>query len=154
MITNHITTRIVTGRNALALAAGLALLAAPAAFAGKDADRHFKMMDADGDGRISRAEHAAGARKMFDQSDANRDGVVTAAEMDAAALARGEKTSRDDKSSAEKIKVIDQDGDGRLSLAEHEAGTERMFAAMDKDADGFLSREENEAGLKMMKTDR
>ena len=87
---------------------------------------------------------------MFSQCDANHDGVVTATEMDAAMLAKGEKPSKHDKTSAEKIQVIDQNGDGQLTTAEHEAGSEKMFAQMDKDGDGFLSKAECEQGHKMM----
>ena len=58
------------------LAAGCVLAALPAAFANDSATK-FKSMDTDGDGRISRAEHAAGARMMFDKMDTNHDGIVT-----------------------------------------------------------------------------
>lgn len=139
--------------HAVVLASSL-LVGLPAAFANADADKHFKMMDADGDGRISRAEHAAGAKKMFEQCDANRDGVVTAAEMDAAMAAKGEKPAKDDKSSVEKIRVIDKDGDGKLTAAEHDAGTEAMFDKMDTDKDGFISKAECDAGMKLMKKDK
>ncbi|MGH7944498.1 MAG: EF-hand domain-containing protein [Opitutaceae bacterium] len=130
------------------------LCALPAGIAGPDADKHFKMMDANGDGKISRAEHAVSAKQMFTQTDANGDGIVTAAEMDAAMAAKGEKPGKDHKSSVEKIKVLDQNGDGRLTTAEHESGTEKMFGKMDKDADGSLSKEECEEGLKTMKKDK
>src|SRR5215470_10915127 len=61
-------------------------LAAPSAvFAGGDkGGAEWKMMDTNGDGKISAEEHAAGAKKMFEMMDANHDGKVTAAEMDAA----------------------------------------------------------------------
>lgn len=145
---------ISKNRTPLVLTCCLALVALPAAFAGGDSDKHFKMMDTNGDGKISRAEHAAGAKQMFLKCDANHDGVVTAAEMDAAAAAQGEKPGKHDKTSAEKIQMIDQNGDGQLTTAEHEAGTETLFAKMDKDGDGFLSKEECEDGQKMMKKDK
>lgn len=143
------------GKNRLALLATctLALFAAPAAFAGHG-DNEFKMMDTNKDGKISRAEHSAGAKLMFTQADANHDGKVTAAEMDAALAARGEKPSNHEKSSAEMIKVIDQNGDGELTAAEHESGSEKMFALLDKDNDGFVSKAESEEGHKMMKKDK
>ena len=124
------------------------------AFAGTDNEKYFKMMDADGDGKISRTEHAVGAKKMFALCDANHDGVVTAAEMDAAAAAQGEKPGKDDKSSAEKIAMIDQDHDGKLTLAEHDAGTEKMFGLMDQDHDGSISKAECDAAQKLMKKDK
>jgi Ca2+-binding EF-hand superfamily protein len=138
-------------RTSILAACALALGCVPAARADHDSDKLFKMMDANGDGKISRGEHAAAAKQMFTQCDANRDGIVTAAEMDAAMAAKGEKPSKDEKSSAEKIKVIDQDGDGKLTTAEHEAGSATMFAKMDTNGDGFLSKQECDEGHKMLK---
>jgi Ca2+-binding EF-hand superfamily protein len=142
-----------TSKRALTLACSLAILALPA-FAGGDSDKHFKKMDTDGDGKITRAEHAAGAKLMFSQCDANSDGVVTAAEMDTAMAAQGEKPGKHDKTSAEKIQMIDQNADGRLTVAEHEAGSEKMFAMMDKNADGALSKDECDESKKALKKDK
>ena len=94
--------------NSILVACSLVFWALPAAFAGPDGDKHFKMMDTDGDGKISRAEHAAAAKQMFDQCDANHDGIATAAEMDAATARKGETPAKDDKTAAEKIQMIDQ----------------------------------------------
>ena len=141
-------------RTTLATASSNALFALPAAFAGQDADKHFKMMDADSDGKITRTEHAAGAKQMFAKCDANQDGVVTAAEMDAAMASKDGKAGKAQKTSAEKIKEIDQNGDGQLTAAEHDAGTEKMFAKMDKNADGSLSKDECHDGMKEMKHDK
>ncbi len=137
-------------RSSLVLACGLALCALPSAFAG-DSDKHFKMMDTDGDGKVSRTEHAAGAKQMFAKCDANSDGIVTAAEMDTAMAVKGEKPGKHDKTSAQKIALIDQNGDGQLTVAEHEAGTEKMFGLTDKNADGFLSKSECKDAEKEMK---
>lgn len=38
-------------------------------------------MDADGDGRVSRAEFLAASQKRFERMDANGDGVLDASEM-------------------------------------------------------------------------
>ena len=56
-----------------------AMLAAPAALA-QHHDMHG-MMDADGNGAVSAAEHAAAAQAMFDKADANHDGSLDADEM-------------------------------------------------------------------------
>jgi Ca2+-binding EF-hand superfamily protein len=138
----------------LAAACTVVLFALPAAFAGSDSDKHFKKMDTNGDGQVTRAEHAAGARQMFTQCDANQDGIVTAAEMDALHAAKDEKPGKHEKSSSEKIKMLDQNGDGQLTLAEQEAGSEKMFATMDKNADGSLSKEECHDAKKEMKKDK
>ena len=52
---------------------------------------------------------------------------------------------------AEKIKEIDQNNDGKLTAAEHAAGTEKMFDKMDTNHDGFISKEECAEGMKLMK---
>lgn len=114
-------------------------------------DAQFDAMDADGDDRLSPKEHADGAREMFATMDADADGEVTAAEMDAASEAiTGMPASPDDPTAAEKIAVIDGDGDGVLSAAEHAAGAASMFDTMDSDEDGYLSRTELAAGHEAM----
>jgi Ca2+-binding EF-hand superfamily protein len=145
-----------TGKNRPSIIIGccLALCALPAAFAGQDVDKHFKMMDTNGDGKVSRAEHAAVCRQMFAECDANHDGIVTAAEMNASMAAKGEKLGKDDKTSPELIQMFDQNGDGQLTAEEHAAGSEKIFAKMDKNGDGYLSKSECEEGMKMMKKDK
>lgn len=111
------------------------------------ADAQFKAMDSSGDGRLSPDEHAAGAKKMFDVMDANKDGNVTVAEMDAAQeKVTGKKATDKDMSSAEKIKVVDTDGDGILTADEHASGSKTMFERMDTDKDGFVGQAELAAG--------
>jgi len=109
----------------------------------------FKMMDTDGDGKISSTEHAAGVTQMFSEMDADKDGFVTAAEMDARHAKMGDKAMK--MSSADKIKSMDTDGDGKLSSAEHDAGAAKMFSDMDGDHDGSLSKAEMEMGHDKMK---
>lgn len=145
------------------------------ALAGGDKDDHMKMMDTDGDGKISSAEHTAGAATMFAHMDANRDGRVIAAEMDAAH--RMKKDSKDDTartedghdkenaadksadqaghkggrmSSSAKIAAIDADGDGQLSAEEHALGSQRMFSKMDTNKDGHLTAQEMREGHRSM----
>ncbi len=149
---------ITKTKTSFIIACSLAVTVLPCAFAGHtgehSADAMFKSMDTDGDGRISRTEHAAGAKKMFDKMDANHDGIVTAAEMTACHDMDGDKSAKDEMSSAEKIKVIDTNGDGQLSRAEHDTGTDTMFTKMDTDADGFLSPTECAAGHEKMMKDK
>jgi Ca2+-binding EF-hand superfamily protein len=98
-------------------------------------------MDSNGDGAVSADEHAAGAKTMFDRMDANKDGVVTAQEMEKAHPQGDKKMSASDK-----IKTIDTNGDGQLSAAEHAAGSAAMFDKMDTDHNGSLSAGEWKAG--------
>ncbi|HYP17269.1 MAG TPA: hypothetical protein VEQ65_08660 [Opitutus sp.] len=136
------------------LACSLSLVVLPAVFAG-DADKKFAKMDTNGDGQITRAEHTTGAQRMFAELDADRDGVVTALEMDAKKEAKhGDKKDHAEMSAAEKIKTIDQNGDGRLTAAEHAAGSDTMFAKMDANGDGALSKEECDTGHKTMKKNK
>jgi Ca2+-binding EF-hand superfamily protein len=130
------------------------LAASPAAFAGKGGggvDHQFSMMDADGDGKISAAEHAAGAKKMFETMDADKDGKVTAKEMETAhQQVTGDQAKKSEMSAADKIKMIDTNGDGVISTDEHIAGGKKMFDMMDTNKDGFLTKAELTAGHKMM----
>ncbi len=106
-------------------------------------------MDSNGDGAITSAEHAAGAQKMFTKMDSNKDGSVTAAEMEAQWAAQKGKDGKTDgmkMSAADKIKEIDTDGDGRISAAEHAAGSQKMFGKMDADGDGKITAAEMQAG--------
>jgi hypothetical protein len=114
---------------------------------GQPALSEFDGVDANRDGRVSAAEHAAAAKKMFRAMDANRDGKVTAAEMDAAySKVTGNKADQSGMSGADKIRVVDRDGDGVLTASEHDAASKEMFRKMDADRDGYLSREEWTAG--------
>ena len=131
-----------------------AMLASLAFGAGPNAgkpDAEFTAMDANKDGKVSAEEHARATRKMFVTMDANADGQVTATEMDATyQRVTGKKARKTDMSSAEKIKVIDTDGDGILTAEEHAAGSRAMFEKMDTGKDGFLTKDELAAGHAQM----
>jgi hypothetical protein len=87
----------------------------------------FNAMDKDHNGQVTREEmRAAGKDRMearaaerFKKLDANGDGGVTQAEIDAARK-QGE---------AERFKKLDTNGDGKLSQAEMEAGRKAMMGA-------------------------
>jgi len=141
------------------LVCGLALVALPYTLAdqpGKhSAEAMFKMMDTDGNGQISRAEHAAHGKQMFTDADTNHDGMVTLTEMTAACTKmNGDMPDKDEMSAAEMIKMHDTNMDGQLSAAEQTAGCDDMFAKADQNGDGQLSLDEFKAAQKMMKMTR
>jgi Ca2+-binding EF-hand superfamily protein len=101
-----------------------------------------KRLDKDGDGKISLAEAQAAPRfaQRFEQIDANKDGFVTADELEAAHQARAQAH----------FQRIDTDGDGRISLAEAQANAPRLaghFAQVDTNQDGFITPEELHAAF-------
>jgi len=93
-------------------------------------------MDADGDGRVTRAEFDAASAARFDRMDTNRDGRVDATEL--AALPGGGRGMR-----------ADTDGNGVLTRAEHEAMARQRFERIDVNRDGVLDAAELQAGIPM-----
>ena len=142
-----------TSFRAIALIGGVMLtsLAFGAGPKAAQPDGEFTAMDTNIDGKASAGEHARTSRKMFVTMDANADGKVTAAEMTAAhQRITGKKAKKSDMPAADKIKVIDTDGDGILTAEEHAAGSRTMFEKMDTNKDGFLTKVELAAGHAQM----
>jgi hypothetical protein len=130
-----------------ALAAGPAFAGGGGKQAGGFIDREIKMMDTNGDKKLTLEEHNNGAKAMFGKMDTDKDGKVTATEMTAAhEQVTGNKARKSEMSAAEKIKVIDTNSDGALSEVEHTTGARLMFEKMDTDKDGLLTRSEIMAG--------
>ena len=124
----------LTRRSIAALASVIAIPAAaqPANMAG---------MDANADGRTSRAEYRVGLVDGSMKFDKNADGRVTIAEMPAATRLPGIKGIM--------IKVFKQNdtsGDGALSREELAARAEVRFTQLDTNADGYLDAAELKAG--------
>jgi Ca2+-binding EF-hand superfamily protein len=143
------------------LIAALLFVAGPGcAFgAGKRATlgEEFKAADADGNGRLSRAEAERGAprlAKSFDAIDANRDGQISPEEIRVwRRAAKGARRAAGADAQAkfdEHFSRADNDGDGMLSRAEAERSLPRVaakFDRIDKDGDGRVTREEMRAWL-------
>ena len=138
----------------------VSLFALPAAFAG-DVDSKIDKLDTNKDGLISSAEHAAGAQAMFAKLDVNGDGVVTESEVEAKKDMRPEEKNRDEqkdhisrdekKHTDDKFKMMDRNGDGRVTAEENASAASMMFTAADTNSDGQLSKAELEAAHKAMK---
>lgn len=105
----------------------------------------FAAVDADKDGKVTEAEldawRAAAATKM----DANGDGKLSADELSAARLA--EMTERAKTMADEMVSRLDADGDGFLTAAEMAArpGPAMAFAHLDADGDGAVTEAELQA---------
>jgi Ca2+-binding EF-hand superfamily protein len=89
----------------------------------------FKVLDIDGDGRITRKEYNAG----FDIIDTDRNGFLSKIEFGMA--------------SAAPFNLLDQDGNGQLSRKEFKAG----FALFDIHGEGFITKEEFNGHLDLFK---
>jgi Ca2+-binding EF-hand superfamily protein len=129
---------------ALALAASVALCAVAAEGHGPRGNiaERLKQADTNGDGMISRDEAKAlpMISKHFDEIDANRDGQITAEELRAF----------HEKRRSDHWKKLDTDGDGRVSRAEAQANSPRLFQHFDEidaDHDGFITPEELRAAM-------
>ncbi|MDP2124070.1 MAG: EF-hand domain-containing protein, partial [Parvibaculum sp.] len=95
--------------------------------------------------------HAERMETHFKTMDADGDGAVTLAEMQAAAKDRpmhGERAGgkHDGKDRGDRFARLDTDSDGRISKAEFLAASDKMFARMDKNSDGKIERDEIRGG--------
>jgi len=151
----------------MALLAGLIALGGAAQAKTGDKGAMFEQIDADGNGAVTQEElraHAAArfatadadndgfvtpqemqaqrggkrAEKMLERHDANKDGKLDAAELEAAA------ESRHGKRAAKMMQRVDANSDGKLSLEEVSAHRDpgKMFERLDADNNGSLSAEE------------
>lgn len=109
----------------------------------------FARRDADRNGALSQAETPARLAPHFAHFDANRDGGVTAQELQAGRVAmraamraeRGPKPARSDRAQR-----ADTDNDGVVTRAEAAARVQARFARLDLNRDGFLTRDERRSG--------
>lgn len=151
------------------LAASTAVLMAAVAVAAPGmGGRGFDKLDANSDGSITRAEVDAQAAERFAKIDSNRDGFVSQAEMTAhhetmrsqraekmkeRAAAGGERAEkradrmekrgeRMAKRGGDHFARRDANSDGRISLAEFQAGGDKMIARFDADKNGVVTKDE------------
>ncbi len=110
----------------------------------------FDLLDADKDGKVTKAEMGAARTARVTAADANKDGLMSADEL--AAMRLAEMTERANAMAAEMITQMDSDGDGLLSVAEMAArpGHAQVFDRIDTDDDGAISRDEADAAADKM----
>jgi Ca2+-binding EF-hand superfamily protein len=130
------------------LTVGALALALTGSLSANDHKDEFKAMDANGDGNVSQAEHLAFSQSLFAQSDADRDANVTAAEWDTAATAARPGEKMDPAATAAQLRLMDTDGNGKISASESDAFATSLFAKSDKNGDGVLTKAEYKSASK------
>lgn len=89
-------------------------------------ERALQLMDANGDGAITRAEMQAYAERTFAQLDVNRNGRLEPAETV-------------NLLTTEQFRTLDRNGNGSLSRQEFIDQFMADFASADRDGDGILN---------------
>lgn len=110
----------------------------------------FAALDADKDGKVTKAEVEAFRAAKVKAMDANADGKISADELAAPRIAAA--TDRIKARSAEMVTKLDSDGDGMLTAAEMAVrpGPEMLFERIDANGDGAVTQEEVDAAQKAM----
>jgi Ca2+-binding EF-hand superfamily protein len=92
--------------------------------------------DANGDGIVTRAEMEAGLHAAFAKADVNHDGKLDEGE----ARAVNQQRLADDQSTASPL--VDWNHDGYIDFNEFAANARSLFEEMDRDGDGQLDAKE------------
>lgn len=101
----------------------------------------FRQLDTDGDRKIAFTEIQAARAKLFDRMDTNRDGILDAGEMQAAAarLEAGREKAAGARLANPRAPGMDSNGDGRIARAEFAAFVPDRLLKADRNNDRMLS---------------
>ena len=102
----------------------------------------LKEAEGTADGGITAEKHAATASKRFETMDKDKNGKITAAEIGASHGAESIVWANHPESPAERIRELDVNRDGVLTVSEYSAGSQRMFHVLDVDGNGVLTPSE------------
>jgi Ca2+-binding EF-hand superfamily protein len=120
--------QLLLGSLALGLLAAAPAVYAPA-YAKKDPAATVKLFDSDSDGTVDLAEAKKAATALFDKLETDKDGKITAKEL------QGRLSKVD-------LAAADPDKDGSLTKDEYLALVAARFKAADPDNDGKLDAKE------------
>lgn len=110
-------------------------------------DATFKRLDKNNDGTLDASELSGRRAQKVKQADADGDGNVTKAELQAHLAAQAAKRQAQAQL-VQKFRSADADSDGKLSAAEWPANATATHAAVDADSDGQVTPREIGAYLK------
>jgi hypothetical protein len=91
------------------------------------------------DGGITAENHAATASKRFETMDKDKNGKITAAEINSSHGAESIVWANHPETPAEKIRNLDANRDGVLTLSEYSTGSQKMFHMLDVDGNDVLT---------------
>jgi Ca2+-binding EF-hand superfamily protein len=100
----------------------------------------FQEMDANKDGKVTQAEIEAFEAARAAEIDANHDGKITADEI--RAFREKERAKRE----AAELARMDTNGDGSVSVQEYEAAQTWRLARMDRNGDGTIDEQDMRGG--------
>lgn len=116
----------------------------------------LEQVDANADGAVTKAEIDAHRASKFASADTNGDNLVSAAEFEAFSIAERERKQAERR--AKRFAKLDANGDGMITADEHAAAddkrVDRLFERMDTDGDGVITEAERDAAKEAMKERR